>query len=121
MNQLWSAESSAVKVRFTRSPRWTVRFGPGVVIVALVNPQPSPASPWSVKFTGGRPSFRDGTGAAALAFSDTDEGESKGVDASAATRRNAEATSAGPRTSPPVIPPRVSFLQATTFRVAVIV
>src|SRR5207247_9116073 len=101
MNQLWSAESSAIKVRFTRSPRWTVRFGPGIVIVALVNPQPSPASAWSVKFTEGRPLFRDVTGFAAFAVSDSDEGESRGADASAARRRIAEATSAGPRTSPP--------------------
>src|SRR2546425_9159654 len=121
MNQLWSAESSAIKVRFTRPPRWTVTFGPGFVIVALVNPQPSPASPWSVKFTEGRLLLGDITGATALAVNASDEGPYSGADASAARRRIATDTSVGPRISPLVIPPRSPFLQLTTFRVAVIV
>src|SRR6266487_886974 len=112
MNQLWSAASSAIKVRFTRSPRWTVTFGPGVVIVALVNPQPRPASPWSVRFTDGKAVPRTVAGVKALAATDSDAGENSGAAAIAARRKIATEMSAGPRTSPPVIPPPVSLPSA---------
>src|SRR6266566_4253259 len=112
MNQLWSAASSAIKVRFTRSPRWTVTFGPGFVIVALVNPQPRPASPWSVRFTDGKAVPRTVAGVKALAATDSDAGENSGAAAIAARRRIATEMSAGPRTSPPVIPPPVSLPSA---------
>src|SRR6266496_811950 len=108
MNQLWSAESSAIKVRFTRSPRWIVTFGPGVVFVALVNPQPRPASPWSVRFTGGRALSKPVAGARALAATDSDEEDRDGHECRTVY------LVAG-HSAP------VSFLQLTTFRVAVIV
>src|SRR2546428_623540 len=115
MNHVWSAESSAISVRVTFVFQKTTRGGPGSLIVALVNPQPSPASPWSVKFTEGRLLLGDITGATALAVNASDEGPYSGADASAARRRIATDTSVGPRISPLVIPPRSPFLQLTTF------
>src|SRR6266702_718447 len=52
MNQLCGAESCGIRVSVTSVLWRTTIGGPGSRIVALENPQPNPASPYSVRLTG---------------------------------------------------------------------
>src|SRR5712692_3978134 len=86
MNQLWGTLLSvANKVRLITSPRYTVMFGPGVVMFAAPNPQPVPAFPYRVRFTDQIP-VRAGRPAAVTPNSDLADLGSTG------TRRVAETT-----------------------------
>src|SRR5712692_183392 len=122
MNQLWGTLLSvANKVRLITSPRYTVMFGPGVVIFAAPNPQPVPAFPYRVRFTDQIP-VRGGRPAAVTPNSDLADPGSTGAIRVAETMRRtkpAEAATLLPdvRSTPP---PFLARPHATTWRVAVI-
>src|SRR5438445_5605446 len=123
MNQLCGAESFPMSVSVTVSPRWTVRFGPGSVIVAFVSPHPRPAFPCRVTLTDG-PSIGDALEAARGAGTPTaTAGPEKAIVKAAprvAETRTPTRTTTRPRGPITVIRPSPPRPQLTTCNVAVI-